>query len=298
MKIHAIQTGRVQIKAAHVRARREERADRLRDVLDDPEWVDPLPILCWAIEHSEGVIVVDTGETHLANEPGYLPEGHPFFGTCERRWLAPDDEIGPQLRLLGIDPGDVRTVVMTHMHGDHAGGLAHFPQAEFILSTREAEMALSPRGPQMGYLNYHYPTWFAPRAVGLDKGTWESFDTSVPITEAADVRLVPTPGHTIGHVSVAVEEPDHVVLIAGDASYTVPALLEGLIDGVAQDAALERDSHRRLRELAERRPVIYLPSHDPDAPRRLGEREPLNTHVPTAIPVTYQSSPAASEGAG
>ncbi len=94
MKIHAIQTGRVQIKAAHVRARREDRADRLRDVLDDLEWVDPLPILCWVIERSEGVIVVDTGETHLANEPGYLSEGHPFFGTCERRWLAPDDEIG------------------------------------------------------------------------------------------------------------------------------------------------------------------------------------------------------------
>ncbi|HME02644.1 MAG TPA: hypothetical protein VKG38_06375 [Solirubrobacteraceae bacterium] len=51
MKIHAIQTGRVQIKAAHVRARRDDRADRLRDVLDDLEWVDPLPILCWAIEH-------------------------------------------------------------------------------------------------------------------------------------------------------------------------------------------------------------------------------------------------------
>lgn len=298
MKIHAIRTGTVQIKTAHVRALREDRADRLRDVLDDPESVDPLPILCWAIEHPEGVIVIDTGETHRANEPGYLPEGHPFFGACERRWLEPDDEVGPQLRRLGLDPGDVRTVVMTHMHGDHAGGLAHFPQAEFVLSTREAEMALSASGPQIGYLNHHYPTWFAPRAVDFDGGRWESFDRSVPITAAADVRLLPTPGHTVGHVSVAVEEPDHVLLIAGDASYTVSALLEGFIDGVAQDAALERDSHRRLRELAERRAMVYLPSHDPDSPRRLAAREALGMPQPTVIPERPQSSPRASDRGG
>jgi glyoxylase-like metal-dependent hydrolase (beta-lactamase superfamily II) len=43
-----------------------------------------------------------------------------------REGVEPDQEIGPQLERLGIAPGDVRWVVMTHLHTDHAGGLGHF----------------------------------------------------------------------------------------------------------------------------------------------------------------------------
>ena len=73
-RIHALQTGCVQIKLAQLRRRRGGPAR----VLLDSTWTGWLPIHAWAIEHPEGVIVVDTGETARTSEPGYFPRWHPF----------------------------------------------------------------------------------------------------------------------------------------------------------------------------------------------------------------------------
>lgn len=271
MKISAIQTGQVQIKTRHVEARFGPRPARIADVLADRRWSPRLPIFCFSIEHPEGLIVVDTGESSHANDPGYQPRWHLFARTSERRWVAPDEEVGPQLRSLGLEPGDVRWLVMTHMHGDHAGGLSHFPKAEIVVSEREAAMALARSGPVNGYFNWHYPPWFAPRRVRFEGDPWEGFGASLPLTSDGTVRLVPTPGHTLGHLSVVVEREDDLVVLTGDACYSERALMAGTVDGVAQDAGAHRRSAELLRQLCERHPVVVVPSHDPDGPRRLAE---------------------------
>jgi hypothetical protein len=63
VKVTAIQTGEVQIRSRHVEARFGPRPARVADVLADRRWAPRLPILCFAVEHPEGTIVVDTGET-------------------------------------------------------------------------------------------------------------------------------------------------------------------------------------------------------------------------------------------
>jgi hypothetical protein len=75
MKLHYIQTGEAQIKSRHRQARHEARLARMADVLMDPNWTPRLPIGCWLIEHPEGLIVVDTGESSHANDPGYISPG-------------------------------------------------------------------------------------------------------------------------------------------------------------------------------------------------------------------------------
>lgn len=280
MKIHAIQTGQVQIKTRHVEARRGPRPARVLDVLIDRNWAPRLPISCYAIEHPDGLIVVDTGESSNANDPGYQPWWHPFTRTSERRWVEPAEEVGPQLRALGHEPAAVERVVMTHMHGDHAGGLSHFPNAEIVMSAREAKMATARDGPLNGYLNRHYPDWLEPTRLEFDRDSWEGFDASVLLTADGAVRLIPTPGHTLGHLSVVVDQGQHLVLIAGDASYSERALKEGVVDGVAQSEKLHRDTTRRLRELCERRPVVVVPTHDPEAPRRLAETQVTAIEIP------------------
>jgi N-acyl homoserine lactone hydrolase len=50
---------------------------------------------------------------------------HPFYRRAARFSVQPEEEIGPQLRALGIAARDVRQVVITHLHTDHAGGLVH-----------------------------------------------------------------------------------------------------------------------------------------------------------------------------
>ena len=131
MKIHAIQTGFVRIKTAQVEGRGHGLPRRLA-IFTDTHWTDWLPTYAWAIETDEGVIVVDTGQgAHLVESGKSL---HPYV-----RWevafrIEREQEIGPQLRGLGIGPRDVKRVILTHLHMDHDGGLAHFPNSEILVA--------------------------------------------------------------------------------------------------------------------------------------------------------------------
>lgn len=269
MRVSAIRTGDVQIKSRHAEARKDRRPARVLDVLTDREWTPRLPISCYLIEHPDGAIVVDTGESSHANDPGYQPWWHPFVRTSERRWVEPEEEVGPQLRGLGAEPSEIRYLVMTHMHGDHAGGLSHFEGVEILMSEREAAMSTAKNGPMNGYLNSHYPDWLSPKTVAFDSDPWESFDASVSLTKDGAVRLIPTPGHTMGHLSVVVDQGEHLVLLTGDATYSEDALLRGAVDGVAQDEKLHRDSTRRIRDLCTNRKVVVVPTHDQAGAERL-----------------------------
>lgn len=281
MKIVRFQTGFVQIKSRHERARYEAHGARVLDVLVDRNWSPRLPIYCWLIEHPDGLIMVDTGESSHANDRGYQPWWHPFMRTCERRWVTHEEEVGAQLKKLGHRPTDVRWIVMTHMHGDHAGGLPNFPKSEILLSREQVKLALGPMGPVEGYLNMHYPKWLKPREIAFDDGAWESFDQSALLTKDGAVRIVPTPGHVAGHVSVVVEDSDALVFLAGDASYSETSLMESAVDGVAASARQHHDTTARIRQLCNRRSVITQFAHDPDNERRFIERIATRPNVPT-----------------
>ncbi|MGB0097754.1 MAG: N-acyl homoserine lactonase family protein, partial [Solirubrobacteraceae bacterium] len=234
MKIHAIQTGTVAITTKW-REGVGHGQGRLVHTLLDRGWTEPLPIYAFAIEHPEGVIVVDTGETARTSEPGYFPRWQPFFRFAVREHVQPEQEIGPQLKELGILPADVRRVVMTHLHTDHAGGLHHFADNEILVSRAELEYAAGLRGRVRGYPNKRWPSWFDPTLVDLPMVPFGPFPASMPLTEAGDVTLVPVPGHTPGQLAVVVQDGDHAVFLAGDSSYTEDALLRGVVDGVGPD---------------------------------------------------------------
>jgi glyoxylase-like metal-dependent hydrolase (beta-lactamase superfamily II) len=271
MKIHAIQTGTVAIKTRQVQAVGHGTRRQLNMLLDR-QWTDPLPIYAFAIEHPEGVIVVDTGETARTSEPDYFPRWHPFFRYGLREWVAPEEEIGPQLQRLGIAPGDVRWVVLTHLHTDHAGGLHHFPDNEILVSRGDLNVASGLRGRLSGYLNNRWPSWFEPTVVDLTPVAYGPFPQSVQLTQAGDVTIVPLHGHTPGQMGVVVEEGDHAVLLAGDSSYTQDLMLRGIVDGPSPDESAARRTHERVRALAAQTPTVYLVAHDPDTAARLAER--------------------------
>jgi N-acyl homoserine lactone hydrolase len=272
MKIHAIQTGTV----ALTKSWREGVGHgnrRLLNTLLDREWTEPLPIYAFVIEHPEGVIVVDTGETARAAEPGYFPRWQPFFRFAVREQVEPEQEIGPQLERLGIGRGDVRQVVLTHLHTDHAGGLHHFPNNEVLVSSAESTYAAGLRGRLRGYPSNRLPGWFDPILLDLPPVPYGPFPASLPLTRAGDVTLVPLPGHSPGQIGVLVEEADHTVFFAADSSYTQDAMLRGAVDGVGSDEEAERLTHQRIRSYATANPTVYLVAHDPETGARLAERQ-------------------------
>jgi N-acyl homoserine lactone hydrolase len=271
MKIHAIQTGTVAVKSRQVNGVGHGLRRRL-GTLTDREWSEPLPIFAFAIEHPEGVIVVDTGETARTSEPGYIPRWHPYFRLGVREWVAPEQEIGPQLEQLGILAADVRWVVMTHMHTDHAGGLHHFPKSEILVSRKELSLSSGRLGRVRGYLNNHFPDWYDPTVIDLRPDAYGPFPESLPLTVAGDVTIVPLAGHTPGQIGVIVENGDHAVLLAGDSAYHEEAMLRGIVDGVSPSDTAALLTHERIRAHAAQTPTVYLVAHDPETGARLAEK--------------------------
>ena len=271
MKIHAIETGRVRITERW----REGKGDGMRRLLNawfDKERTDWLPVHVWVIEHPEGLIAVDTGIPADANRPRYFPPFMPLVQRAAVFDVSPPEEIGPKMRALGLDPKDVRRVVMTHLHQDHDGGLHHFPNAEFVVSRDEWNAATGFKGRMNGYLNQRWPRDFAPTLVDFPDGPLDPFPSHTRLTGTGDVKLVPTPGHSTGHLSVLLEEGDTTILFAGDASYSEGHLVRMIADGIGTDLGAEIETHRRILEYAAQHPTVYLPSHDPDAFQRLADR--------------------------
>jgi glyoxylase-like metal-dependent hydrolase (beta-lactamase superfamily II) len=271
VKIHAIQTGTVAVTTAWREGVGHGRR-RLIHTIADRDWTEPLPIYAFAIEHPEGVIVVDTGEDARASRRDYFARWHPGIRAF-REWVEPEQEIGPQLERLGIARSDIRWVVMTHLHTDHAGGLHHFPDNEILVTRTELEFASGLRGRARGYVaNNHWPAWFRPTAIELQPEPLGPFPQSMRLTEAGDVTLVPLPGHTPGQIGVLVDSGDQTVFVAGDSSYTQDLMLRGTPDGVGADEDAELLTHERIRAFAAENPTVYLVAHDPETAARLADR--------------------------
>lgn len=273
MKIHAISTGRVKITQSW-RVGRDDDSMRLAHTLFDSHFTDWLPIFCYVVEHPEGLIVIDTGIPTNANDPIWFP---PWMRLVQRAayfdQMTPEEEIGPQLQKCGLSPNDVRWVVLTHLHQDHDGGLHHFPKAEIIIARSEWEAATGLKGRLGGYLNQRWPAWLSPTLIDFKNSAYGAFTHSHQLTKRGDVQLVSTPGHSAGHLSVLLEEDDHVICFAGDASYSQDLLLADAIDGVGADPIAQHRTHQQILQFARQTPMVYLPTHEWDAERRLKTRE-------------------------
>jgi len=272
IKIQLIQTGRVKIKMAQ---RRREKKGGLGRVLLSRTWTEWLPICAWVIEHPEGIIVVDTGETARTSKPGYFPRWQPYYQLAVRMDVSPEQEIGPQLRKIGHDPDQVRTVILTHLHTDHAGGLHHFPNSQILVSEDEYHNASGFSGKVQGYLPHRWPDWFAPTPIRFEQRPYGPFEKIYPVTESGDVVIVPTPGHTPHHTSVIVKSEGVSYFLAGDTSYTEALLCEKHPDGVSPDEKAAIGTLARILQYAEYEPTVYLPTHDPGSPDRLRKKQTL-----------------------
>lgn len=271
MKIFKIQTGKVRIKENQI-SKSQGYTPQMLNVLFGKKWADWVPIFAWVIIHEEGVIVVDTGETHKTSVQGYLPKWHPYYALAVEFDVKPEDEIGPQLIKMGINPEkDVKKVVMTHMHTDHAGGLHHFPNSEIIIDKNEFKSASGLKGVLAGYLPHRWPKWLKPTLIDLPNVPYFSFTKSLPITKDRKVMIVATPGHVSNHISVIANLEGVYYFLAGDTSYTQENLLNEIPDGIGTVESIQ--TLKNIINFSKYNPTIYLPSHDPFVSERMEKKE-------------------------
>ncbi|MGO4871775.1 MAG: N-acyl homoserine lactonase family protein [Roseiarcus sp.] len=290
MRIHALQTGRVQVKTSQLVARAHGLARRLAPLFDET-WSDWLPTYAFAIEHRDGVILVDSGASAALKR---LPRWHPYFRLAARFEIEPEEEAGARLRALGIGPSDVKLVVLTHLHIDHDAGLAAFPHSRTLVSPGEIRSASGLSGQIRGYLPQRWPSSFDPEPLVFAAEPYGPFTHSRRLTADGAVVAVPTPGHTPDHVSVVVEDGDAAVLIAGDACYSEASLIEGRLDAISPNEAIALATLSRLRELAAARPTVFLPTHDPQSADRLARRQSVAIGAAAGgVPAKRLASPGA-----
>ncbi len=229
-----------------------------------------MPTYCWLIEHPEGLILVDTGETSRIHEVGYLPSGGLYHKAVQTR-IEEREEVQHQLAQLGFKPTDINKVVLTHMHGDHIGGLSLFEHCQISVSRTEYEMATSKNGPGNGYFSKNWPAWLQPTLIDYTDTPEGVFSQSYPITADGSVLAVPTPGHSAGHQSVLVKDGAITYFIAGDLTYNLDTLKKEIPDVVLMNKSAQKTVNT-VHQYVQAHPTVYLSSHDWNAEKILAQK--------------------------
>lgn len=271
IRIHPLTTGRVRILDVMHRGVGTGLRRRARLLRNGPMG-EPLPIHAWLIEHADGLILVDTGETHSARDA--------TFATFH---VARQDELDHQLNAAGFAAPDIATVFLTHVHSDHVDGLPHVPNARILAGATEMRVARSwSSRVQRAATRQPLPQPFDPQPIALDGPAIGAFATSTALTRDGRVIAVPTPGHTAGHASVLVVQPDHQVLLAGDCAYDQAQLQDLQVDGVSPNDDVAITTMKTILAHAAGTPTVFLPTHDPRSAARLETTETLTTDDPGA----------------
>lgn len=213
---------------------------------DDCRAAWPIHYYTWVAVHGDGVTVVDAG---------FTPEEAQRRGA--RTYLASPLEL---LGELGIDRGDVGDLVLTHLHYDHTGYLAAYPNARLWVQRREVDFWHGPFASRGANARLR-PHADLERLTELARaGRVTLLDGDVDITSRVSVHLVG--GHTAGTQVVRVDGADGVVVIASDASHFYANLEQDHPYAVAHDVPAMHAAFDRLVELAGPHGVV-VPGHDP-----------------------------------
>jgi glyoxylase-like metal-dependent hydrolase (beta-lactamase superfamily II) len=162
--------------------------------------------LCLLVESNDGLVLVDTGlgTRDYVDEPGILRT----FKLVTIVPLNPEETALHQIAKLGYQPEDVRHILLTHMHFDHAGGLPDFPWAAVHVHHREYESFKSGklhRWTDGGYnrrILDHKPEIVLYGETGEK---WYDFD-AIRLPFEPEMYLLPLFGHTAGHCGVVVKD--------------------------------------------------------------------------------------------
>jgi len=169
------------------------------------------------------------GERDYLVDPGLIMQGAPVIGAMQD---------------LGVDPHIVRDVILTHLHFDHAEGLAGWPMRRTYVHRIETE---------------------APYAQ-LVSGQLEMADLQILDGEQGEIepgmRWILTPGHCDGLISLLVDTDDGLIVIASDCVGPLPEYFERM--ELPEDFGPEREEllrqWQRIRELD---PATVIPGHNP-----------------------------------
>jgi N-acyl homoserine lactone hydrolase len=274
VRVHPLNTGHIPAPE-EVMAMTGGRLKAFRSLRSAREGWLKLPVPVFLLEHpGAGLILVDTGlHASVAVDPKQNLGG--VLGRLYRVEMRPDQTAAAQLRARGIEARDVKLVVMTHMHLDHASAISDFTEASYVLGEGEWAAFNGRRPTFRGYVHGQGKHAVDYREIVYDTrvvSSYSTFGRSFDLFGDGSVRLVYTPGHSAGHQSVIVRLREGELLIAGDAIYFLETLEHQRRGLFLED---EHNWRRSLREIQlyrrENPAAVIIPSHDVELWRGMPE---------------------------
>ena len=169
----------------------------------------PATINAFLLQTGDRTILVDTGGSkQMAPTLGNLPAN---------------------LAAAGVAPGDVDTILLTHMHGDHIGGLADasgaaaYPNAELVVRARELAFWTDPAEASKIPERQRGTVAAATTVASAYEGRLTPFEEDVTVVDGVDA--VALYGHTPGHTGYRIASGDDTLLIWGDIAHIAPVQL-------------------------------------------------------------------------
>lgn len=243
---------------------------RLWWVLTSQSWVK-VPINYFLIEHRDGPVLFDTGlDPAIATDPGYISSaiGRFLLWRIFRLHITEDDRLDKVLAASGFSAGDIRTAVISHLHFDHVGGIAHIPQADLLVSAREWAQLAEPHPEREWMLREHieipHALWRQVTFTPTDEPLLTPFGGCHDVMGDGSMILLPTPGHTPGSLSMLVRSGAWPpLLFVADLAYEAGSIFAGRVPGTGDPETLQ-NSYAKVRQLKEALPdLVILPAHDP-----------------------------------
>lgn len=217
-----------------------------------PSWkVGNLAIL---VDTDQGPLLVDTGlGLHDHENPTRSVR---LFRSLFGIPYAPEETAIHQLEKAGISPTDVKHIILTHLHFDHAGGISDFPWAKIHLHKRELESFKKPKSivHKIAYDRAdiaHQPLWVTYQDCSEK---WFEFD-AIPLPFQPKMYLIPLFGHTGGHCGVVIEDGDSWILQAGDS---IPANAEFEITPMWLNNVVLGKHTQRIQKFSQGHPEVRI----------------------------------------
>ncbi len=213
-----------------------------------------VPVPMFLITHPEGNVIFDTGmNVNVIDKP---EEIWGFVSYVIVPIMKEEDKPINQLKKLGYEADDIKYVVNSHLHLDHAGSNQFFPTAEFLVQKDELRVAYWPEIYQRG--SYIREDFDHPLNYNALEGDYDIFgDGKVVVMRAT--------GHSQGHQCLIVTlENTGTVVLTGDSSYTHENLDQFVLPGIVWNPDEAMKTINKLRYLRDKKGAMILMGHDPE----------------------------------
>ncbi len=228
----------------------------------------PLAMRCLLIEHPDGLVLLDTGLGNKESEKFLEIYGVENAGSERPGKSRTATRLDDAIVEAGHQPSEIRIVVNTHLHFDHAGGntslhpgnarpVPHFENARYVVQQGELEFAGHTNERTAGsYLAHN----FQPIT---ERGLWDTVRGDREIVPG--VTVVPTPGHTPWHQSVIVRDRGETACFVADLVPTARHLNPAWIMGYDLEPLVTLEHKKDLLNRAADEGWLMIFEHDPDS---------------------------------